>query len=61
MPSRTLSSTAGSIGSAALGENTLGDITYRVIIVPQKHDPRLRWNMTASVNIEGSDGAEDDS
>ncbi len=40
----------------SFGENTLGDITYRVVIVPDKHEPRLRWNMTASVTIEGSDG-----
>ena len=34
-----------------LGENRLGDITYRVVIVLDEHEPRLRWNMTASVTI----------
>jgi HlyD family secretion protein len=34
-----------------LGENRQGDITYRVIITPAQHNPRLRWNMTASVAI----------
>ena len=34
-----------------MGENRLGDITYKVVIVPDSHDPRLRWNMTASVTI----------
>jgi HlyD family secretion protein len=34
-----------------LGENRQGDITYRVIIAPNQHDTRLRWNMTASVAI----------
>ena len=29
----------------------LGDITYRVTIEPEEEDPRLRWNMTASVRI----------
>lgn len=33
------------------GENRLGDITYRVTIVPAENDPRLRWNMTAQVRI----------
>ena len=36
----------------AIGENKMGDITYTVIIVPDRHDERLRWNMTASVVIE---------
>jgi HlyD family secretion protein len=37
----------------ALGENRQGDITYRVIITPDTQDSQLRWNMTASVAIEG--------
>ncbi|MFC2037072.1 HlyD family secretion protein [Chloroflexota bacterium] len=36
----------------AIGESKMGDITYTVIIVPDQHDDRLRWNMTASVVIE---------
>ncbi len=34
------------------GENRLGDITYRVTIVPGRSDARLRWNMTAQVRIK---------
>lgn len=35
-----------------LGENKQGDITYAIAIQPEQLDPRLRWNMTASVSIE---------
>ena len=35
-----------------LGENKQGDMTYVVIVAPEQVDPRLRWNMTASVAIE---------
>jgi HlyD family secretion protein len=35
----------------ALGENKQGDITYVVTITLDQQDPRLRWNMTASVEI----------
>jgi HlyD family secretion protein len=35
-----------------IGENKMGDITYKVVIAPDRHDERLRWNMTASVVIE---------
>jgi multidrug efflux pump subunit AcrA (membrane-fusion protein) len=35
-----------------IGENKLGDMTYTVVIAPDENDPRLRWNMTASVAIE---------
>lgn len=38
-----------------LGENRQGDITYRVIIKPDQQNVPLRWNMTASVTIDGSD------
>jgi HlyD family secretion protein len=34
-----------------VGENKQGDITYTVIVKLNQHDPRLRWNMTASVAI----------
>jgi HlyD family secretion protein len=37
------------------GEDKLGDITYTVVIKPEKQDPRLRWNMTATVEIEPED------
>lgn len=37
------------IGS--LGVNKQGDITYKAVIAPEKYDPRLRWNMTASVTL----------
>ncbi len=33
------------------GENRQGDIVYTVIIKPDRHEERLRWNMTASVTI----------
>lgn len=36
----------------AFGENRLGDITYTVTIALDRQDPRLYWNMTASVTIE---------
>lgn len=35
-----------------IGENKQGDITYTVVIKPDKQDERLRWNMTASVTIK---------
>jgi HlyD family secretion protein len=35
-----------------LGENKQGDITYTATIRPDSHDERLRWNMTASVEIQ---------
>jgi HlyD family secretion protein len=35
-----------------LGENQQGDITYAVTITLDEQDPRLRWNMTASVRFE---------
>jgi HlyD family secretion protein len=40
------------------GVNVLGDITYKVTIEPEESDPRMRWNMTASVTIEGSADGE---
>jgi HlyD family secretion protein len=33
------------------GENRQGDIIYMVSITPDRWDPRLRWNMTATVSI----------
>jgi len=36
-----------------LGENKQGDITYKVVVKPNQQDARLRWNMTASVSIDG--------
>ncbi len=35
-----------------VGVNKQGDITYTVVIRPNEHDDRLRWNMTATVTIE---------
>ena len=35
------------------GKNRQGDIVYTVVIKPTKWDDRLRWNMTASVQISG--------
>jgi HlyD family secretion protein len=34
------------------GENRQGDIVYTVTVQPDQQDPRLKWNMTASVSIE---------
>ncbi|MFC2029184.1 biotin/lipoyl-binding protein [Chloroflexota bacterium] len=38
------------IGSIA--ESKMGDTTYTVIVAPDAHDDRLRWGMTAMVEIE---------
>jgi HlyD family secretion protein len=35
----------------ALGENRRGDITYKAIVALTTQEERLRWNMTAKVNI----------
>jgi multidrug efflux pump subunit AcrA (membrane-fusion protein) len=35
----------------AFGENRQGDIVYTVVVNLARQDPRLRWNMTASVSI----------
>lgn len=35
-----------------MGENRLGDITYKIVIAPDRHDDRLKWNMTATVRID---------
>jgi HlyD family secretion protein len=34
------------------GESKQGDIVYTVNVILDRQDPRLRWNMTAKVNIE---------
>jgi HlyD family secretion protein len=36
-----------------LGENRQGDIVYTVVVEPNSWDDRLRWNMTAAVEIAG--------
>ena len=35
-----------------VGERKQGDITYTVVVRPDQNDNRLRWNMTASVEIK---------
>jgi HlyD family secretion protein len=35
-----------------LGASQQGDITYTAIIILEQQDPRLRWNMTASVIVD---------
>jgi HlyD family secretion protein len=35
----------------AIGQETLGDITYTVVVRLEAQDPRLRWNMTAVVTV----------
>lgn len=49
LPALAMSGTV--IGVRTHGENRLGDIVYRVTIRPDRHDPRLYWNMTAVVSI----------
>ena len=39
-------------GIRAFGEKKRGDITYTVFIEPERHEPRLKWSMTAIVKIE---------
>ena len=34
------------------GRDRLGDIVYTVIVVPDEQDERLKWNMTAVVDIQ---------
>jgi HlyD family secretion protein len=42
------------------GERKKGDMTYTVTVEPETQDPRLRWNMTASVRIlPAADGGLD--
>ena len=36
----------------AFGEKKRGDITYTVYIEPERHEPKLKWSMTAIVKIE---------
>lgn len=50
LPDLELNGTVRSI--KPLGENQQGDITYTAIIALTEQDPRLRWNMTASVIVE---------
>jgi len=38
-----------------IGENKQGDITYTVIVTPDKQDGRLRWNMTSTTVIKTSE------
>jgi HlyD family secretion protein len=42
----------------SLGENKQGDIVYTVELNLEKGDPRLRWNMTASVTFLEKDSAQ---
>ncbi len=38
-----------------VGRDRLGDIVYTVVIAPTRHEPRLRWNMTAVVRLVGEE------
>jgi HlyD family secretion protein len=49
IPDLVLPGTVVRIGN--MGENKMGDVTYTVIVVPDEHDDRLRWGMTAMVTI----------
>ncbi|HEU5097649.1 MAG TPA: HlyD family efflux transporter periplasmic adaptor subunit [Roseiflexaceae bacterium] len=51
LPGVTLPGTVTRI--KGFGENKQGDITYTVVVKPKLQDARLRWNMTASVSIDG--------
>ena len=35
-----------------IGEKKQGEMTYTVVIQPDNHEERLRWNMTATATIE---------
>lgn len=39
-------------GIQAIGKTRQGDVVYKVIVVPDQRDPRLRWGMSAQVNID---------
>ena len=41
-----------------LGKNRQGDIVYTVVVKPNTWDERLRWNMTASVQISSAGAAQ---
>lgn len=50
------------IAIRAFGERKKGDMTYTVTVEPERQDPQLRWNMTASVRIGvAADGGVPDS
>lgn len=40
------------VGISPFGTNILGDVSYTVTVQLDDSDPRLRWNMTAAVEIE---------
>ncbi len=40
----------------SIGQNTQGDITYTVVVAPDRSDERLLWNMTAKVLLEPGSG-----
>lgn len=50
LPDSEISGTVSRIKQ--IGETKFGDMTYTVLIQPDQHDERLRWNMTAEVVIE---------
>jgi len=50
IPGLTLPGKIAKIG--LYGETRQGDIVYTVTVIPDQQDARLRWNMTAKVNIE---------
>ena len=37
-----------------VGKEYLGDMTYKVTVTLDKADPRFKWNMTATVNIQAN-------
>ncbi len=59
LPDLTINGTVSSIQD--IGKNRQGDIVYKVTIAPDEWDERLRWGMTATVEIESSNSSASDS
>lgn len=43
---------------SAIGKDNDGDMTYKVVVVPEQQDQRLRWNMSATVTIDTSNTSQ---
>lgn len=50
LPDLELSGTVTRIRS--FGEDRQGDVIYTVVVTPDQHHDRLRWNMTATIRID---------
>jgi HlyD family secretion protein len=49
LPDLTIPGTVRTIN--ALGKNRQGDIVYTVVVDLATSDPRLQWNMTATIQV----------